>query len=71
MKARLFKTLLSVLILFSVSSGVIAGTYQPADKNEEQIKEELSVDGPYILYQPDGSVRVISVNKKLKIEDKT
>lgn len=71
MKARLFKTLLSVLILFSVSSGVIAGTYQPADKHEEQIKEELSVDGPYILYQPDGSVRVISVNKKLKIEDKT
>ena len=71
MKARLYKTLLSVLILFSVSSGVIAGTYQPADKHEEQKKEELSVDGPYILYQPDGSVRVISVNKKLKIEDKT
>ena len=41
MKARLYKTLLSVLILFSVSSGVIAGTYQPADKHKEQKKEEL------------------------------
>ena len=31
----------------------------------------MSVDGPYILYQADGSTRVINVNKKGRITDKT
>lgn len=52
MKARLYKTLLSVLILFSVSSGVIAGTYQPADKHEEQKKKNFrSTDRTYSTNQ--------------------
>ena len=38
---------------------------------DKEKKEELSADGPYVLYQPDGKTRVISVDKKGKITDTT
>lgn len=73
----LLKTVFSVFMLVMISSGITAGTYSSIDKQKgqeeqkEQKQEKLSIDGPYILYQPDGSVRVIGVNKKGNIEDKT
>lgn len=76
MKTRFLRLFLSTLVLVLVSSGIHAGTYYSVDKKKEhkekkEQKDKLSGDGPYILYQPDGSTRVISVNKKGRITDKT
>lgn len=76
MKTRFLRLFLSTLVLVLISSGIDAGTYHPGDKKKEfkekkKQKEKLSGDGPYILYQADGSVWVISVSKKGKILDKT
>lgn len=65
-KLRLF---LSTLVLVLISSGMNAGTYHSKEKKKEK-EERLSGDGPYIIYQPDGSVRVISVDRKGEISDK-
>ena len=64
MKNCFLKTILSVLALVLVSSGVMAGTYQSQGKRKEKKEVKLTADGPYILYQPDGSARVISVDNK-------
>lgn len=76
MKTRFFRLFLSTLVLVLLSSGMSAGTYHSGDKEKDhkekkEQKDKLSGDGPYILYQSDGSVRVISVNKNKKIIDKT
>lgn len=76
MKTRFLRLFLSTLVLVLISSGTHAGTYHSGDKKKDhkekkEQKDKLSGDGPYILYQPDGSTRVISVNKKGKITDKT
>ena len=71
MKNCFLKTILSVLTLVLVSSGVMAGTYQSQGKRKEKKEVKLTADGPYILYQPDGSARVISVDNKGQIVDKT
>lgn len=76
MKTRFLRLFLSTLVLVLISSGISAGTYHSGDKKKDhkekkEQKDKLSGDGPYILYQPDGSARVISVNKKGKITDKT
>ena len=60
MSTRFLRLFLSTLVLVLISSGIQAGTYHSGDKK----KEKLSGDGPYILYQADGSTRVINVNKK-------
>lgn len=70
MKTRFFRLFLSTLVLVLLSSGMHAGTYHSEDKKKDK-KEKLSGDGPYILYQSDGSTRVISVNRKGLITDKT
>jgi hypothetical protein len=56
-----------------ISSGLSAGTFgsDGNKKKDKEKKEELSADGPYVLYQPDGKTRVISVDKKGKITDTT
>ena len=61
---------LSTLLLVMMSTGAYAGTHHSVSK-KKQNKEKLSVDGPYILNQADGSVRIISVNEKREIEDTT
>ncbi|WP_342383690.1 metallophosphoesterase [Bacteroides ovatus] len=76
MKTRFLRLFLSILVLVLISSGMSAETYHSGDKKKEQKekkeqKDKLSGDGPYILYQPDGSACVISVSKKGKITDKT
>ena len=40
-------------------------------KKDKEKKEELTADGPYVLYQPDGQIRVINVDKKGNIIDTT
>lgn len=70
MKTRFFRLFLSTLVLVLLSSGMHAGTHHSEDKKKEK-KEKLSGDGPYIIYQSDGSIRVISVNRKGLITDKT
>ena len=71
MSTRFLRLFLSTLVLVLISSGVNAGTYHSGDKKKKEKKEKLSGDGPYILYQADGSTRVINVSKKGKIIDKT
>ncbi|MDR0891500.1 MAG: metallophosphoesterase [Mediterranea sp.] len=56
-----------LLVLFTQSSGASAGTLS---HNEDKKPETLSADGPYILYQPDGKVRVVEVDTKGDISDK-
>ena len=51
MSTRFLRLFLSTLVLVLISSGIQAGTYHSGDKK----KEKLSGDGPYILYQADGS----------------
>lgn len=63
------------LVIFTLtlfSSGLMAGTPGlDGKKKDKHKKEELSVDGPYVLYQPNGKVRVISVDKNRQIIDTT
>ncbi|MEG2554804.1 MAG: metallophosphoesterase [Odoribacter sp.] len=39
-----------------------------ADKHKQE-KKELSVDGPYVMYEPSGKVRVISVDQQRKLHN--
>lgn len=62
---------LSALVLIS-SSGTPATNYLPEEKKESRKENAaLSIDGPYILYRPDGSARVISVDKDKNVIDRT
>ena len=66
------KYFLIAFTLMFISSGLNAGTFgSDGKKKDKEKKEELSADGPYVLYQPDGKTRVISVDKKGKITDTT
>lgn len=62
---------LSTLVLIG-SSGTPATNYLPEEKKESRKENAaLSIDGPYILYRPDGSARVISVDKDKNVIDRT
>lgn len=66
------KHLLLAFTLAFISSGLSAGTLDfKAKKKDKEKKEELTADGPYVLYRPDGKTRVISVDKKGNIVDTT
>jgi len=69
-KTSFIKHSLIVFTLMIISSGLSAGTLGLDGKKKEK-KEELSADGPYVLYQPDGKTRVVSVDKKGEIIDTT
>lgn len=71
---KLISKILVLLALASISSGITAGTLIPSDHpkdDKKPEKEKLTIDGPYVLYQPDGSVRVIRVDKPGEIKDTT
>lgn len=70
-KTYFIKYFLLAFTLTLISSGLNAGTLGLDSKKKEKKREELSADGPYVLYQPDGKTRVISVDKKGKIIDTT
>lgn len=67
-KTSFMKYFLIAFTLMFIGSGLNAGTFgSDGKKKDKEKKEELSADGPYVLYQPDGKTRVISVDKKGKI----
>lgn len=68
-QTTIVKSFFTVFILTFISSGLSAGTLG-LDGDKEK-KEELSADGPYVIYEPDGKVRVISVTAQGQIEDTT
>ncbi len=51
------KYFIVALTLLFISSGLSAGTF--------------GIDGPYVIYQPDGKTRILSVDKKGEIIDTT
>lgn len=70
-KTNFIKYFLLAFTLTLISSGLSAGTLGLDNKKKEKKKEKLTADGPYVLYQPDGKTRVISVDKKGNIVDTT
>ena len=53
--------LASLFLVLAVSSGLYAGTLgKGEDKKAKSV--ELTADGPYVIHQPDGSIRVIRVD---------
>lgn len=69
-QTNFIKYFLLVFTLTFISSGLTAGTLDKKDKKKEK-KEELTADGPYVIHQPDGRTRIISVDKKGNISDST
>ena len=71
-QTTIVKSFFTVIILTFISSGLSAGTLGlDGKKKDKEKKEELSADGPYVIYEPDGKVRVISVTAQGQIEDTT
>ena len=71
-KTNFINYFLLAFTLAFISSGLSAGTLDFKDKKKDkEKKEELTADGPYVLYQPDGQIRVINVDKKGNIIDTT
>lgn len=71
-KTSITKSLLVTFTLMLISSGLSAGTFGlDGKKKDKEKKEELSADGPYVIYQPDGGTRVTSVDTKGKVIDTT
>lgn len=71
-KTSFISSFLVTFTLMLISSGLSAGTFGlDGKKKDKEKKEELSADGPYVIYQPDGGTRVISVDTKGKVTDTT
>ena len=71
-KTNFINYFLLAFTLAFISSDLTAGTLDFKDKKKDkEKKEELTADGPYVLYQPDGQTRVINVDKKGNIIDTT
>lgn len=68
--SSLIRYILLAVTLSLVCSGLTAGTLDTeGKKKEKEEKVKLNADGPYVIYQPDGKTRVISVDKKGNITD--
>ena len=68
-QTTIVKSFFTVFILTFISSGLSAGTLGlDGKKKDKEKKEELSADGPYVIYEPDGKVCVISVTAQGQIE---
>lgn len=65
----------SFLVAFTlvfICSGLSAGTLDlDGKKRDKEKKEKLSADGPYVIYEPDGKARIVSVDVKGRIKDTT
>lgn len=59
------KKLYSILIF---SAALLTAFSAQAKRGEP---DKLSIDGPYVIYNPDGSVRVVGVDGNLRITDTT
>lgn len=57
--------LFSILVIFCLN--IQAGSWRK-NKHTEQQKVELTADGPYVCYQPDGKTNIISVTTDGNIE---
>lgn len=57
--------LFAFLVVFTLN--LQAGTWEK-NKHKEKHKVELTADGPYVCYQPDGKVKVVRVTTEGKIE---
>lgn len=66
---RLQYSLVLFALLTLISSGLSAGTL--ALEKEKKKEKVFTVDGPYIIYQPDGSARIITVDKQGTLIDTT
>ena len=70
-QTTIIKSFLLYLFYF-ISSGLSAGTLGlDGKKKDKEKKEELSADGPYVIYEPDGKVCVIKCYSPRQIEDTT
>lgn len=67
----MIKTKLYGLLLLFCMLSAIPVAVQAEEVGKVGTKETLTADGPYILYNENGSARVISVSPKGKVEDKT
>lgn len=66
---------LTLFVVFFISSGLMAGTFGSEEFGEKKRKEKLcekeplTADGPYLLRQPDGSVRWVEVDVQGRVLD--
>lgn len=63
------------LVLFTlltlISSGLRAGTLVSEKEKDRKKENVFTADGPYVIYQPNGSTRLVSVDKLGKLTDTT
>ena len=65
-KLRLYGLLIIVCLLGYLPTDTYAG-----NENKADVEEKMTADGPYIIYGNDGSAKVITVDKKGNINEKT
>ena len=65
MRHKLNYSAFSILLIFllSISTGVSAGTYGLTDSTF------VSADGPYVIYQEDGGMRIITIDSQGVLKD--
>ncbi len=68
---RTLQIRLFVLLFYLLPATNLLAGQAKAHKDSIDAAKELTADGPYILYNEDGSARVITVSPKGKIKDKT
>lgn len=69
-KTGIIRFFLITFTLMLISSGLSAGTFGlDSKKKDKEKQQELSADGPYVIYQPDGGTRVISVDTQGRVKD--